>query len=120
MKRIVLAVAAMLVLSSGALAAGSDPQLDDMARNFLSPPDSAKPWAYWWWLNGNVTKVGITRDLEEMKRQGINGVLVFQGGTTTAPPGVRFLSPEWHQLFQFVLREADRLGMEVSVNLCDG
>ncbi len=54
-----------------------------MASNFLRPPDSAKPWAYWVWLNGNVTKEGITKDLEEMKQKGINGVLIFQAGDRT-------------------------------------
>ncbi len=61
---------------------------DEMATEFFRPPDSAKPWAYWVWLNGNVTKEGITKDLEEMKREGINGVLIFQAGDRGTPPGV--------------------------------
>ncbi len=40
---------------------------DDLAARFASPPDAAKPWAYWWWLNANVTRQSITRDLEAMK-----------------------------------------------------
>jgi hypothetical protein len=101
-------------------AEGGDVSADDLATHFQTPPDSAKPWAYWWWLNGNVRKEGITKDLEEMKRQGINGVLIFQAGGGETPPGIQFLSPEWHELFRFALAEAQRLDMGVSINLCDG
>ncbi len=93
---------------------------DDLARNFQSPPDSARPWAYWVWLNGNVTKEGITRDMEEMRRQGLSGVLVFQAGDAHTPAGAQFFSPEWHELFKHTLREAARLNMVVSIDLCDG
>jgi len=31
---------------------------------------SARPWVYWFWLNGNITRAGITADLEAMKRVG--------------------------------------------------
>jgi hypothetical protein len=94
---------------------------DALERAFRDPPDESKPWAYWWWLNGDVSRAGITRDLQEMKRQGINGVLVFQAGADVGvPKGPGFLSPEWIELFQFAVQEAARLGMEMSVNLCDG
>jgi hypothetical protein len=93
---------------------------DTLASGFRTPPDSAKPWAYWWWLNGNVTGEGITKDLEEMKRQGINGVLIFHGDGGQSPVGPRFLSPAWRELFRYALHEASRLEMGVSVNLCDG
>ena len=119
MRKVAIAVAAFLVLSGGVLAAGSRQATDDLAINFQTPPDSAKPWVYWWWLNGYVTKEGMTKDLEEMKRQGINGVLIFQGGTGQTPNGVQFMSPEWHEMFRYALAEAKRLGMEVSANLCD-
>jgi hypothetical protein len=109
-----------LALGGGIPAAGSGQSADELASNFFAPPDSAKPWAYWMWLNGNVTKEGITKDLEEMKRQGISGVLIFQVGDSGTPAGAQFLSPPWHELFQFALREAARLGMGVSVDLCDG
>ncbi|MCC6125712.1 MAG: discoidin domain-containing protein [Pirellulales bacterium] len=87
---------------------------------FRSPPVSARPWVYWWWLNSNVTREGITRDLEEMKRQGIQGVMIFNAGGGDSPSGPKFLSPAWNALFKFALAEVSRLGMEASVSLCDG
>ncbi|TSA36574.1 MAG: hypothetical protein D4R64_07195 [Porphyromonadaceae bacterium] len=40
--------------------------------------DEARPWVYWFWLNGNITREGITADLEAMNRVGIGGVLIME------------------------------------------
>ena len=120
MRKLAIAMAMFLVLTGGILAAQGGNLIDEMAGNFRTPPDSAKPWAYWVWLNGNVTKEGITKDLEEMKKKGINGVLIFQAGDRGTPPGVQFLGPQWHEMFQHTLREAARLNMSVSMGICDG
>src|SRR5512137_2954523 len=94
---------------------------DGLAGGFADPPDGAKPWAYWWWLDSYATKEGITRDLEEMKRQGIAGVLLFDAGEGKGSPvGPVFMSPAWRELFKHAIREADRLGIEVGVNICSG
>ncbi|MGB0743955.1 MAG: glycosyl hydrolase, partial [Opitutales bacterium] len=37
---------------------------DRLQELFADPPESTKPWCYWYWLNGDITKEGITRDLE--------------------------------------------------------
>jgi hypothetical protein len=52
-----------------------------LEENFIHPPSSALPQTLWFWMNGNVTKQGITLDLEAMKRVGIGGVLNFDAGT---------------------------------------
>jgi hypothetical protein len=94
---------------------------DGLEHGFAQPPESAKPWVYWWWLDGNVSKGGITRDLEEMKRQGIAGALVFDAGEGhTSPVGARFMGPEWREAFRHAVSEARRLGLELSLNLCSG
>ena len=93
----------------------------DLERGFAAPPDSAKPWVYWWWLDGNASREGITRDLEEMRRQGIAGALLFDAGEGhTSPVGPQFMSAEWLSLFKHAVVEAHRLGLELSFNLCSG
>lgn len=92
----------------------------DLERGFLAPPDWAKPWCYWWWLNGYVTREGIVKDLDEMKRQGINGVLVFNASGGPTPQTTVFMSQEWRDLFRFAVEEAGKRGIEVSLNLCSG
>ena len=86
---------------------------DDLRQEFLAPPDSAKAWCYWWWLNGAASKEGITRDFEEMRKQGIGGALLFDAGEAgpDAPRGPHFMSPEWRELYKHAVREADRCGI---------
>ena len=86
-------------------------------------PDSAKPRVYWWWLFNRVDKAAITRDLEEFKAKGISGVnLICTGGYAgLAPlPGVKFLGPEWRELFRHAVKEAARLKIEIGFNLAGG
>ena len=91
MKRSWYVLALFLVLTGGFCPARAGEKADAWAESFCAPPDSAKPWANWWWLNGNVSKEGITQDLEEMKRQGINGEPI----TPTRP--TRKTSRSWSQ-----------------------
>jgi hypothetical protein len=51
--------------------------ISSLKNTFANPPDSECPWVYWCWLNSNVSKEGITADLEAMKRVGIGGVLIM-------------------------------------------
>lgn len=110
-----------LVMANPWAATGVD-GADPLRREFLTPPDSAKAWCYWWWLDGAASRPGITADLEAMKQQGISGALIFNAGSgsTTTPKGPPFMSPQWRDNFRFAVQEAGRLGIEVMVNLCDG
>ena len=99
---------------------------DELAEGFANPPRSARLRAYWWWLNGNVTTNAITRDLEAMKAKGFGGALICdadgasQDGNDRVPRGPAFFSPEWRALYRHCLREADRLGLEMSLNIQSG
>lgn len=93
---------------------------EKLAAQFASPPESAKPQTWWHWMNGNITKVGITADLEAMKRVGINGVEVFNVSEGIPDGPAPFMSPQWLELFKFAAAEADRLGMEICFHNCAG
>jgi len=84
-------------------------------NEFVNPPNSARPWVYWFWLNSNVTREGITADLEAMKRVGIGGVLIMDVNQGT-PPGLGFMSEQWQDMFRFAVEEAQRLGLEINMN----
>lgn len=96
---------------------------NDLARGFENPPRSAGPWVYWWWVTGNVTEESIVRDLTALEEKGIAGVLLFDARgyheDHTPPPPARteFMSPQWCRLVRFALAEAQRRGIEVSINL---
>ena len=50
---------------------------------FLNPPDEARPWIFWDWMNDLVSKKGITSDLEHFKKFGVNGTLLMLIGSET-------------------------------------
>jgi len=83
---------------------------------FLNPPDSAYPWVYSFWMEGNITKEGITADLEAMKQSGIHGLLFMDGALGNPVGPHRFMSSSWVELFNHMLTEADRLGLEINLN----
>ncbi len=93
---------------------------DPLAAGFASPPASAKPHTWWHWMNGNVTREGITADLEAMQRVGIGGAQIFNAGEGIPAGPVKFNSPEWHEMFTFAGQEANRLGLELCLHNCAG
>ena len=93
---------------------------DSLEAGFQSPPDSAKPQTWWHWMNGNVTKKGITADLEAMKQIGLGGAEIFNADCGIPPGPVKFNSPEWHELFTHAVREANRLGLQIEAHNCAG
>jgi hypothetical protein len=101
------------------LAAPLNAAPDSLATGFATPPPAARPWVFWFWVNGNISKPGITADLEAMQRVGMGGVLWMEvSGPWWAPEGpVVALSPQWHDCFQWAIRECDRLGLEFDVSV---
>ena len=71
-------------------------------------------------MNGNVTREGITADLESMQRVGIGGAEIFNASEGIPAGPVKFNSPEWHEMFSFAVKEANRLGLELCVHNCAG
>jgi hypothetical protein len=100
--------------------------LMDLDEGWNAPPREARSRCWWWWLNGNVTKEAITRDLEAMKAKGLGGANIVDAGgadqreNRQVPHGPDFASPEWRELFLHALREADRLGLELGFNIQSG
>lgn len=96
---------------------------DDLSRYFQTPPDTFKASGYWWWLNANVDKQAITRDMEQFSAKGIGEVLLVCSGNWSGRMPVKgpaFLSDEWRELFKHALREAHRVGIKVDVNIAPG
>ena len=106
------------ILSIVCLAAvGAGPAAgDDLAQGFATPPPSARPWVYWFPLDGNLSREGITADLEAMKRAGIGGVLYMETDQGAPQGPARFGGPLWREMFKHICNEAHRLGLQVNMN----
>ena len=92
----------------------SEITLSQLREGFAHPPKEAKVRTWWHWLDGNVTREGITADLEAMHRVGIHEATLFNGGMGFPQGPVKYMSDEWLELFKHAASEAKRLGMELS------
>lgn len=102
----------------GPLSTWAQTTSDSLADGFKNPPDAARPRTWWHWTMSNVTKSGITKDLEWMKRVGIGGFMladVNQGRGQDVEPKIPFGTPEWFDAVRFAAKEADRLGLEMAI-----
>ena len=106
----------------------------DLESGFRQPPDEARTRAYWWWLEGYITRQGVLDDLTAMKEAGILGAIIFDAGSSTyyegkltysnsvlrTQSGPGFMTPEWRELFGYACYIADSLGIEISLNITSG
>ena len=95
-------------------AAAQDPLKD----GFTNPPRDSRPRVWWHWMNGNISKEGIRKDLEWMDRTGIVGFHVFDAGLDVpqvVDKRLAYMTPEWKDAFSYMLDIADSLKMEVSL-----
>ena len=110
---------ALALMGAGSLGATT------LEEDFDAPPQSRGAYAWWHWCGGNVSKPGITRDLEAMKAAGLAGATVFFVDALSNfsmdnafDPAMTYRSDRWWELFGFAAAEAKRLGLELGY--CNG
>ena len=108
-----LACQALSKLSASALGAG---EAAEWVSDFRNPPPAVYPWVYSFWMEGNISKEGITADLEAMRQAGIRGLLFMDGALENPAGPYRFMSESWLEIFDHMLQEAARLGLEINLN----
>ena len=92
-----------------------DKQSEWAASQFKNPKDESKIQVWYHWINGHLSKDGITKDLEAMKDVGIGGFTNFNVGEGTVPGNAPVYSEEWWDFFSHLKKEAKRLGLEMGV-----
>jgi hypothetical protein len=92
----------------------------DLTKDFVTPPDSARPGVYWYFMDGNLSREGMTRDLEAMKRAGIGHALYLEVNLGMPRGPVTYMSEEWQGLYAHAVHEADRLGMQIMLGTGPG
>ncbi len=99
-------------------------QSPSLKTDFKNPPASARPWVFWYWMQGAVSRPGITADLEAMQQAGIGGAYLMPIKDTSASipfqPQVRQLTPGWWAMVNFAMREAKRLHLQLAMHVSDG
>lgn len=95
---------------------------DELATAFRHPPESAKPGVLWMWMGCNLSREGITRDLEALKEAGFNRTTMFSLADVTTPwageignsptPQIVSWTEPWWELVRHAALESRRLGMD--------
>ena len=111
-------VATILIASADFAFAGA--QTDILRDGFNNPPQDAKPQTWWHWMNGNITKEGITADLEAMKEIGLGSATIVNADCGVPRGDVPFMSDEWRSCLKHAVAEADRLGLKIAIENCAG
>lgn len=110
--RVLLAGASALMMGCAAA--------DKRETGFVTPPSSVQTGTYWYWIEGNISKEGVEKDLEAMKAAGINRAFVANiGGAGTGDPNsqykVEFMSDEWWDITRAALKKATELGIDIGI-----
>ena len=89
-------------------------QIDDGLKDeFKNPPGTSYPGVYWYFMDGNLNREEMTKDLESMKEVGINNLIFLEVGIGVPRGSVDFMSEDWQDLYVHAVREAERLGIKI-------
>src|SRR5438445_3292622 len=113
-----LKISSLFVVLFAGFKANAQSSPDALVKSFVSPPGTAKPRVWWHWMNGNITKDGIEKDLEWMHRSGIGGFQNFDAALATpqiVEKRLTYMTPEWKDAFQFTTKLADSLHLEMAI-----
>lgn len=84
-----------------------------LQKNFVIPHDTNSVWCYYYWINDDISKEGVTKDMEAMKDFGIGGVLIGNINPDLTDGRVPLFSDEWWDITVHAVIEGHRLGIDV-------
>ncbi|HET6220444.1 MAG TPA: glycosyl hydrolase, partial [Acidobacteriaceae bacterium] len=93
---------------------------DQGISDFVHPHDDARPWVYWYFMDGNLRREGMDADLIAMKQAGIGGAIYLEVGIGIKPGPIEFMSDPWQQLLGHAFEMADQLGLQMALGAGPG
>jgi len=112
----------LMIFNASFIAKAANP-IDNKSAKDFADANGPTPYIFWQWMNGCVTKEGITYDLEEFKKAGIKNVQQFLVGGIEADitdSCITILGDKWTELMRFSLDECQRLGLDFGTHNCPG
>ena len=117
-------VAVGLAFAAAAFASGQSESSESLLDRFENPPEEAKPWTFWYWLQGAVSSEGVDADVEAMAKAGLGGAylmpLIAPDEEPFWSPPVRILSDEYWTLVGRAVRDADKAGLSLGIHIGPG
>ena len=96
---------------------------NELAAGFAETPDSIQTSVYWYWISNHISADGVRRDLESMKRIGIDRAFIGNIGLEDSESGegpVKFYSEAWWEVMHTALKTATELGIDIGIFNCPG
>ena len=86
--------------------------------------DTTRPWTFWYWMYGAVSEAGIKADLQAMKDVGLGGCYLMPIRGSQERPEYQgtadALSENFWRMVDYSFSQADSLGLEMGIHICDG
>jgi len=114
MKRFIFCVAAVLAL----LSCSGRKDDAELEAGFMNPPHDSRPMVLWHWMNGNISKDGIRKDLQWIHDIGLSGFFLFDAAYSTpqvVDTLLPYMSEGWKDAFRYAVALADSLDLEVGI-----
>ena len=102
--------------------ASANTMFAEVENNFCNISDNQQLAVYWYWIAGNMSKEGVIKDLQAMKKVGINRVQIgiIGEGQGALAGKVKFYTDEWWNILHQALKTAGDLNIEVGLFNCPG
>lgn len=93
-----------------------------MCSTFKNIPENQPLAVYWYWIAGNISKDGVIKDLDAMKKAGITRVQIGMIGEGQGVPkgDVELWTEEWWDILHAMFKHAGELDIEVGLFNCPG
>ena len=94
------------------------PSLDELARDFATPPKAYSPVPIWWWSGDTLTRERLRWQMEQLVAGGVYNAVILNLAPTgplygSDPDDPPFLSEAWWTLFEGVCEDAEGLGFRL-------
>lgn len=98
----------------------SEKEYQQIQTGFVTPNDSNTVWCYWYWINDDISKDGITKDLEAMKEVGIGAAFIGNINPAEVDGPIPMLSEKWWECMVHAVNEGKRIGIDIGTFNCPG
>lgn len=103
----------LIFVSSVVSVTGQSAEISVLKEEFKNPPSTSAPGVYWYFMDGNLSRDEMTKDLESMKAVGIQNLIFLEVGIGVPRGPIDFMSEQWQELYVHAVREAERLGIKI-------
>lgn len=110
------------LIAANCTSSGKIPAVDfqSIQTGFITPHDSNSVWCYWYWIGDDISKEGITKDLEAMKSVGIGAAFIGNINPEEVDGPIPMLSEEWWGHMVHAVNEGKRIGVDIGTFNCPG